>query len=226
MFSKKTCQRCGRKTNKNNSFCPSCGNPLKKSLRKEEMGMLGENDSFNERDMFSNTLMGGIGGNFMNKMISHTMKMLEKEMEKEMRMSNQPSPSNNFPKTKIRLMINGKEVDLNNGIQKSGETKKEKQKALPLKFKNFSEEQIKKFSKLPKKQPKTELKRIADKLNYEIEIPEVKSVEDISITQLESSIEMKAISSDTAYVKSIPIKLPVIGYEFSKGLLVLEFKVD
>ncbi len=226
MFSKKTCQRCGRKTSKGNNFCPSCGFPLSNKRKKEDFGMLGENDSSPEMDMFSNSLLGGIGGSFMNKMISNTMKMLEKEMEKEMRMSKQSPTNSNFPKAKIRLMINGKEVDLNKGIQKSEEAKKEKQKSIPLKFKKFSEEQIKKFSKLHKKEPKTELRRIADKIIYEIEMPGVESIENITITPLESSIELKAIAEEKAYSKSIPLNLPIMGYEFSKGLLVLEFKGD
>jgi hypothetical protein len=234
MFSKKTCQRCGRKTNKSNSFCPHCGTPLKKSKEKEELGMLGENDSFNELESVSNSLfggMGGISGSFMNKMLSNTMRMLEKELEREMKsnpQSQNPNLNNNpnfngSPRTKIRLMINGKEINLNNenSINQNSE-RKEKEK--PAKFKKFSEDQVKKFSKLPKKQPKTELKRIADKISYEIEVPGVKSMEDISITPLESSIEMKAISSDKAYSKLIPINLPIMGYSLSDGLLVLEFK--
>lgn len=224
MFSKKTCQRCGKKTGKGNNFCPSCGFPLGKKGKKEEFGMLGENDSFNETDMISNSLFGGMMGNVMNKMISNTMRMLEKEMEKEMRMSKQSPTNNNFPKTKIKLMINGKEVDLNSGMQKQGENKKEKQESVPLRFKKFSKEQIKKFSKLNKKEPKTELRRIADKIIYEIEMPGVESIENITITPLESSIELRAIAEEKAYSKSIPLNLPIIGYEFSKGLLVLEFK--
>ncbi|MCX6749988.1 MAG: zinc ribbon domain-containing protein [Candidatus Pacearchaeota archaeon] len=232
MFNKKECQRCGRKTSKNNSFCPTCGTPLKRGQNREEFGMLGEDDSFNEVESFSNSLFGGMGGfggisgGFMNKMISNTMKMLEKEMEKEMQgKGTKPQNQNNnaFPRTKIRLMVNGKEINLNNG---TGETQNNERKEVQkmIKFKKFSEEQIKRFSKLPKKQPKTDLKRIADKISYEIEIPEVDSIEDVSITHLENSIEMKAIAKDKAYSKSIPINLPIVDYAFSKGLLVLEFK--
>lgn len=230
MFSKKTCQRCGRKTSKDNSFCPSCGTPLKKGQRREEFGMLGEDDSFNEINPFSNSIFGGMGRfggineGFMNKIFSNAMKMVEEmEREKQRGIKPQNQNSNNFPRTKIKLMINGKEINLNNGVVESqNNEKKETQKT--IKFKKFSEEQIKKFSKLPKKQPKTDLKRIADKISYEIEIPEVDSIEDVSITPLENSIEMKAIAKDTAYSKSIPINLPIVNYAFSKGLLVLEFK--
>ena len=240
MFNKKTCQRCGRKTSKDNSFCPHCGIPLKKGQKKEEFGMLGENDSMSEFEALSNSMfgsMGGIGGNFMNKMLSNMMGMVEKELEKEMKNSrinpqNQNSNMNNnpnmngMPRTKIRLMINGKEINLNNmnsNMSQSPE-KREKQKVAIPKFKRFSEEQAKKFSKLPKKEPKTELKRIADKISYEIEIPGVESIENISINTLENSIEIKAIADEKAYSKSIPLNLPIVDYAFSKGLLVLEFK--
>ena len=68
------------------------------------------------------------------------------------------------------------------------------------------------------------MKRIANKISYEIEIPGVNSFEDISISPLENSIEIKAIAKEKAYSKSIPLNLPIIDYIFSKGLLVLEFK--
>lgn len=223
MFSKKTCNRCGRKTNKNNKFCPKCGFPLNKNNKKEEFGILGESDSFTETDSFSNSLIGGIGGNFMNKMISNTIRMMEKEMEREMRRANKNNKKDDSPRTKIKLMINGKEINLGEDLQ-SQEQKKEKQKTPQIKFNNFSESQIKKFSKLSKKEPKTELRRLADKIVYEIEIPGVKSLEDISIINLEESIEFKAISDKNAYSKSIPLNLPIVGYKLSKDIVTLEFK--
>lgn len=227
MFNKRTCQRCGKKTSKDNSFCPRCGTPLKKSQRKEDFGMLGEDDSFDKIDSLSNSLfggMGGLGGGFMNKMLNSTFKMLEKEMQREMQKgatSQNQNNSNIFPGTKIRLMINGKEININNSKEN---TKQEKPKESPIKSKKFSEEQAKKFLKLPRKEPKTDLKRISDKISYEIEIPGVDSFEDVSILPLEKSIEIKAIAKEKAYSKSIPLNLPIIDYIFSKGLLVLEFK--
>ncbi len=218
MFYKKNCQRCGKKAGKKDNFCSNCGLPLKRESNRKDFGILGESDSFNEADIFSNSLMGGIGGGFMNKMISQTMKMIEKEMEK----ANSISDKNNLPKTKIKLMINGKEINLEDGTQKQPGSKKEKQP--DMKLKHFSNEQIKKFSKLTKKEPKTELKRISDKLIYEVKIPGVESPENISITPLENSIELKALGNEKAYYKLIPLNIPIVGYEFSKGLLILEFK--
>lgn len=230
MFSKKTCKRCGRKAKKNDSFCPACGTPFKKVNRKEEFGMLGENDSFDEMESLSNSLFGGMGGlsgGFMNKMISNTMKMLEKEMEREMQgRGNKPQNSNqnnNMPRARVKLMINGKEINLNNGMEEASSPEKN-EKPRVIRFKKFSEEQAKKFSKLPRKEPKTDLKRIADKISYEIEIPGVETFEDVSILPLENSIEIKAITKEKAYAKIIPLNLPIVNYGFSKGLLVLEFQ--
>jgi len=230
MFTKKTCKRCGRKTKKSDSFCPACGTPLNKTQRKEDFGMLGEDDSFDEIESISNSLfgdMGGIGGGFMNKMIANTMKILEKEMEKEMQGKGNKPQNNNinngFPRTKVKLMINGKEINLNNGMEEVVNPEKN-EKSKGIKFKKFSEEQAKTFSKLPKKEPKTDLKRIADKISYEIEIPGVESFEDVSVLPLENTIEIKAITKEKAYSKSIPLNLPIVNYGFSKGLLVLEFQ--
>lgn len=230
MFSKKTCKRCGRKTKNSDSFCPTCGTPLNKTQRKEDFGILGEDDSFDEVEAISNSLfggMGGLGGGFMNKMIANTMKMLEKEMEKEMQgrgnKSQNSNQNNNMPRTKIKLMINGKEINLNNGMEETPNPEKN-EKTKIIKFKKFSEEQAKTFSKLPKKEPKTDLKRIANKISYEIEIPGVESFEDVSVLPLENTIEIKAITKEKAYSKSIPLNLPIVNYGFSKGLLVLEFQ--
>ena len=219
MFNKKTCGRCGKKINKKDSFCPNCGAHLER--KEEDFGMIGNNDSFEKVETPKNSLLGGISGSLFNKMFTNTMKMLEKEMEKEMQKGKSQKSQNNFPKTRVKLMINGKEVNLNERSPTNNKNKEQKKK---LKFNSFTNEQIKKFSKLPKKEPSTNLKRIANKISYEIEIPEVESFSDVSILPLENSIEIKAVSKKKAYSKSIQISLPIIDYTFSKGLLVLEFQ--
>ena len=55
-------------------------------------------------------------------------------------------------------------------------------------------------------------------------MPGVKSIKDLSIVKLENSIEIKAIAGKKAYVKLIPINLPVSDYNFSNGKLVLELE--
>ena len=78
------------------------------------------------------------------------------------------------------------------------------------------------MAELPKKEPKTILKRLGDKIIYEIEMPEVKSLNDVLINYLENSIEIKAIGESAIYSKIIPINMPITNQELSEGKLILE----
>jgi hypothetical protein len=91
-----------------------------------------------------------------------------------------------------------------------------------IKTPSLSGESLDKFSKLPREEPLTDMRRLSDKIVYEILIPGVKSLKDISINKLENSIEIKAVSKDRAYFKIIPINLGIKGYNLLKGKLVLE----
>ncbi len=200
MFKKKTCKNCGKKINSESNFCPNCGINLKKGkekYQKKDWGMLGKDDNPKQEE-----ILPGMSGGMLGKMLQGAMKMLEKEMQKDIKQN----MNQNF-----KLMINGKEVNLN---QKPQETKK-----LPANI-------LKDFSKYPKHEPKTNIKRIENKLVYELNIPEVKSLKDVSIQKLENSIEIKAISKNKAYKKIIPFNLPILNYELSKDKLVLEMKED
>ena len=87
---------------------------------------------------------------------------------------------------------------------------------------HFSKAKAQKFAKLEQRNPPTNIRRFSKKVVYEITMPEVKSIEDISIVQLENSIEIKAIGKNKSYLKSIPITLPLINKDFYKGTLTLE----
>ncbi|MBU0894526.1 MAG: hypothetical protein KKF48_01030 [Nanoarchaeota archaeon] len=212
MFKKKTCKKCGKKSNKDFDYCPYCGNPGETN---DDWGMLGKNDLVRDEDIISGSMLGGLGGNMLGKMLNSAMKMLEKEMQKEIKHSNMR------PKTNIRLMINGKEIDFNNkNIQKSTNKKTGNRKKI-----NLPKIILKNFSKLPRKEPKANIRRFSDKIVYEIELPKVTSNSDISIVQLENSIEIKAISKNNSYLKLIPINLPITNYDFEKEKLTLEFAI-
>jgi hypothetical protein len=208
MFKKKDCKKCGKKINDKYDFCPYCGNIIE-DKKEEDWGMLGKND-IKEFEKIQNPFFGKLTGSMLNKMLGSAMKMLEKEMQKEMSQQKQ-----DMPKTNVRLMINGKEISLNNAEKKP---KKIKEAASKL----FSEEKTKKFLSLSQEEPKTEIRRLSKKVIYEIGLRGVSSVDDISITKLENSIEIRAIAEKKAYFKIIPINLPMTSYEFSDGKLILE----
>ena len=215
MFSKKSCKKCRKKINSKYEFCPYCGHSSGENLE-EDWGMLGKNDYINESKQFSNSIFGGISGGMITKMLGGVMKMLEKEMQKEIKNTTRP-------KTNLRLMINGKEIKLNNLQNKSTNKKRQEIKEIPSK--NLPQENLKKFSTLPKQEPLTNIRRLGDKVVYEINIPGVKSIKDISIIKLENSIEIKALTKDKAYSKIIPINLPITNYNLSEGKLILELGV-
>jgi hypothetical protein len=215
MFKKKNCKKCGEKTNSKYRFCPNCGVNLNNS-KNEDWGMLGKNDKVEE-----NFMPPFLGGGMLNKMIGSAMKMLEKELQKDMKRTNQPNTNNSIkPNSNFRLMINGKEVPLNQQPQKQNKIEKKEIKKLPM----FSDEKRKQFQKLEKKEPKIKIKRLADRLVCEIEIPEIKSIEDISILKLENSIEIKAIGKNKSYFKILQINSPIISYGIEKNNLILELE--
>ena len=210
MFKKKKCPRCNSGIKTSFDFCPSCGKSLKK---KENWGMLGKND-FIQEDPFSN-LFGNLNGGMLGKMLNGTMKMLEKEMQKIPRENIQETT-----KSSVELFINGKRINPKN-IKVSHKPQQQKIES-KIAQKLFSPEKKKKFSELKKIEPETNLKRLSDKIIYEVQIPGVKSIEDISINQLENSIEIKAIAKEKAYSKIIQISLPILDYFLEKNKLILE----
>ena len=204
MIRKNKCPNCEGRLKTSYNFCPNCGSQVKEI--KQKYGMLGKKDSISKQQMPK--IFTGIGSGMMNKMLGSAMKMLEKEMSKEMR------DLNNLQNGKIRLMINGKEIVPQQKSKNDTNTK-----FLPI---EFSKENLEKWKKLKKEEPESKLKRVDNKINYELEIPEVKSIKDISIVKLENSMEVRAIGEKTAYQKIIPINLPLKKFSLLKGLLTLE----
>lgn len=202
---KNICDRCNKKVKKSFDFCPNCGKRLKQESF-EEWGMLGKNDAISQNDELA-MMMQSMGGGMIGKMLNQTMRMLEKEMIKE------TTPSK---KTRFKIMINGKEIPMQEKAQA-----KPLNKILPI---QFSEEAQKKFSKLKKIEPKTNLKRFGDKIIYELETPGVESIKDISIIRLEKGLEVKAISKTKAYQKAIKIDFPLTKYQLLDGIIALELE--
>jgi hypothetical protein len=196
MIKKEKCKKCNKPVKSSYNFCPNCGN----NLTKGDWGMLGKND-FIEEDPQS--FLEKMGSGIINKMIGGTIKMLEKEIQKELK--------NNIPPTKMRLMINGKEIM---PVQK-----KENTKMLPI---EFDLENLEKWKKLKKVEPKTELKRIGNNITYILNTPGVKSIKDISIIKLENSIELKAVAEKNGYKKTIPIDLDLKKFSLINEKIILE----
>ncbi len=215
MFKKQKCSQCNRKSKSSFDFCPHCGNQLNKNLGRD-YGMLGTNDLVNPLDMLSQSMFGG---GMLGKMLGSTMKMLEKEMQK---MEKEASQENTLqPNTNFQMFVNGKPVNFANKQPAQKQQKKVLTEAPPI---YFSKTKTQEFSKFPQKEPETNLKRLPEKIIYELKLPGVKNLEDVSIVRRENSIEIKAIGNKKSYSKVINIGLPIINYELEKGLLTLELE--
>lgn len=217
MFGKKECSRCGNKVGKKDNFCSKCGADTSMNSKKENSSNLGSPDSPlpMEKQNSQDNPMPGFGGKMLNNILGNAIKMLEKEMQKEMKDIDKNKMNNQNPNFKLK--INGKEVDFNQAKKKSPQPKKEIKRNH-----EFSDEQAKKFAKLKKEKPEADLKRLGNKIVYEINMPDVKSDKDVVIHNLESSIEVKALGKSKAYSKAIPIKMPITDKRLSEGKLVLE----
>jgi HSP20 family molecular chaperone IbpA len=224
MFGKRVCGNCKEKVSDRYSYCPYCGYMFGK--KKGDYGMLGASDEASEMNEVD-SMFGGLGGNMLNRMFSNAMKMLEKEFEREFRGQNLQG----VPKTNFEIIINGKRIDPNQikfaqkilpGPDAMNSRSEAGPKTVKKKTPEMSVSSLKKMSKLPKKEPATSIRRLSNKVIYEIEIPGVNSIEDLSITKLENSIEIKALAKDRAYSKRIPLNLPILNYELSDGKLILE----
>jgi HSP20 family molecular chaperone IbpA len=217
MFKKK-CNHCDKKLERSSNFCPHCGKPQKD--KRKEWGMLGQDDSVRELEQMPNNLLGG---DFLNKIMGSAMKMVEKEMQKTMQ---KPEPNSNF-----KLYINGKMVDpANIKVTKMTNNKKVPTKTeqieQPKIRKDFSQKQKEIYSSLPKKTPEVNMRRLAKTIVCEIEVPEVKEITDISINQINKTIEIKAISKENSYFKVIEMAYPIINYNLEEEKIILELKID
>jgi len=157
----------------------------------------------------------------LEKQIEKEMRNLDKNMDKSMLDMENPTPlmggltinidsSNGTPVIKVSSMKNPPERE---------KTPKE---SVGLRTK-ITEEKAEEISKLPKEEAKTTVRRLTDRIIYELYVPGVEK-ENIMITKLQNSIEIKAYSKDRAYFKLIPVSFAILNSKLEEGKLVLELK--
>ncbi len=219
MFGNKTCSKCDKKIAKDFEFCPYCGTNFKNPLKeREEYGLIGTNDNVADfGKIFNEVAKPGI----LDKMLSSLLKNLEKEMRMRGE-TNIDQPVNN-PKinTNFELFINGKKVPINQNSIQIGTKRPEIEKQIPEKL---NEELIKQSVKLPRKEAKTKLTRLSNKVIYELDTPGLESLNQVLINKLEESIEIKAYAKKAVYHKNLSVKLPLVKYYLKEDSLFLEFQ--
>jgi HSP20 family molecular chaperone IbpA len=199
------CRFCGANVKKGWTYCPKCGAEIE--------------------DFFSKTM-----SNFM-KDITALQKAMEKPLEKRFELFD-ISPFFRFPKEGRGFSIHiktetGKEPKIS--VKSWGWPKAEVEKEVESQLTKLGlKKEEEKAMPVPKmtEEPKTEVRRLDSKVVVDMELPGVKSENDISIKELEQSVEVKAMAGDKAYFKIItkPAQFRLAGKKFSKGKLYLEFR--
>lgn len=200
------CENCSSKISKDFSFCPHCGNSLSdREGETEDFGMLGKNDIIEKNSPnFSSGF--GITDKFINSMVNNIMKSFGQFKDAE--------------KTEIKTFPNGIRIKVGMPAAES-----ENPKPMP-KLKELNEEQIAKISSLPKSQAKTSVRRINNKVIYELNTPGVESVKDVFASRTESGYEIKAIGKRKIYLNRVPVSLNLEKLSVINNKLFLEFREE
>jgi len=86
----------------------------------------------------------------------------------------------------------------------------------------ITDEQLNRMSSLPRASAKTAIRRLSDKIVYELDVPGISSVNDVFISKLESGYEVKAIG-DKVYTNTLPVTLPLRSMSVDKNKISIEF---
>ncbi|MCX6815113.1 MAG: zinc-ribbon domain-containing protein [Candidatus Aenigmarchaeota archaeon] len=218
------CPVCGTRIEKEWGFCPRCGTRI-------------SGDFFDE--IFSR----------MRKELAEMNKLLEKDIEafdlspwfKDMdkKASLHPKRSgftikivragNRQPDVSVRTFGDVDKSKLKKEIDELGAWQPgiEKEAAFRQGSGKPAKPQEKLVIKRPMKteEPKTSVARSASKVVVSIQLPGVESANDIEVSELENSVEVKALAQDKAYFKILtkPSQFRLSKKSFEKGVLQMEF---
>ena len=228
------CHKCGKKIDENWDFCPSCGAPVIKPVKFRRASSMFPADS-----LFSS----------FNKQFKE-MRLMEsdlKGMEKDFEVFNLKNG------TEPKIKRNGFSVSIRSGtdrkpqvnIKTFGDVDKKKlqeelSKRFGIKLQDMPKEagaikaeppeekiQESKVKEMPKitEEPKTDIKRLPDRIIIETNLPDVESDSDIIVHTLPESIELKAIGKKKIYfrIMQIPKGWQLISKTFKDSKLKLEF---
>ena len=216
-FSKKNkkerCVNCNSSLNSNFNFCPYCGFSLNDERKdKRELGFFGRDDLPKAGNPELEESQLGITDKIFNSLMNQAIKTINKQIRE---MNIQDIQEN----ARIEHLPQGIKISIGiPGTSNQIKPRKEKVK------KQLTEEQENKLSILPRAEAKTKIRRLTDKVIYEISATGIKSPDDIFISKLENGYEVKAIGEKRVYVNSIQINLPLSGFYLADNKLLVEFK--
>ena len=150
----------------------------------------------------------------INNVINSVMKNMMKQLKQ-----NDPQVVTELENAEIRSLPNGLRIRIAPPRNSQNNPAPQKEKLNVI-----NSEQIKKMENLPRQTAKSSVKRLSNKVIYELLTPGVSSLSDIFISKTESGYEVKAIGNKKVYTNSLSIELPLKSYAISKDKILLEFK--
>ena len=213
LFGKKDkikCARCSSGIDEKFSFCPYCGlSQIDAEKEMREFGMLGRNDAapgnFSSPEM---NLADQLIGSIMNNLVK-TLDKQFKEMEK----------SDGGDRTEIRALPNGIRIKIGGAPIQQVPKKNPSQ----VTKKTITEDQIKKMASLPRAEARSNMRRLSDRVVYELDAAGIESPKDVFISKLENGYEIKAIGKKKVFVNTIPVNLQIHGFSINGDTLFVEF---
>ena len=188
------------------SFCPHCGEDLVDP--EEEMqtyGMLGRADAAparaHQKPGFGEEVAEQLIGTLMNSMVRS--------------LTAQFKEGNN---SQVKRLPNGIQIQMGPGAKRQSPAKQQQ--------KTITEHQVKKMASLPRTEAKANIRRLSDKIVYELAALGITSPDDVFFSKTESGYEVKAIGKTKVYVNNLPINLPLRGYAIHDKGLSVEFSLQ
>lgn len=202
------CPCCGNEIDANWNYCPFCGCSL--GFKKFE-------------DVFEKDYLRDFFEDFdrtFRKLIKDFMKPLDFEKESEPYIKGGgisiviKSESGKKPKVYLKTFGDYKELE--------PKIKESIKKKVGVGIEEIEEKEEKKIREVKiTEEPEVKIKRDVHKIEIEVDLPGVESPNDIEISELEESIEIKAYARDKAYFKIIskPKNKTIVEKKFEKGKL-------
>ncbi len=222
MFRRRTtCARCGNKMDRAFSYCPFCG---AKREKKKSSSWLDEPLDFSELGM--RFPFGSLFKEIDKHLRDFDQAMLPKRKESKER---KERPFVRSSGISISISSSGGEPTIR--VKPIGFVKPmlkaPKAREMPVKppAKRLSKREAERLAKLPQTEPSTKVRRLTDRIIYEIDLPGVQE-KDVIVNKLQNSIEIKAFTKDKAFFKLIPIALPILKQYLKKDKFILELKPE
>jgi len=166
--------------------------------------MLGRNDS-GERVQPNLGLPFG-----MNKILNSLVKQLENQL-------------GNMDLGEGQGVPKGVKIRIAQGQPQMGQVIQREPKAVEN-IPRVSDEENDRRAGLQREEVDSKVRRLADRIIYEMKTPGVKKKKDVVVTKLASGLEIKAYSKDKCYVKFIPLTVEVIEYYVEAEKVFVELK--